>query len=136
MKTFIEKKANIHLIGCGRMGGSILAAWIKRGYPLKNIFVEELNPSEWLRKKSNEGLNLNYHQPKDIKYCILELGMNNYGEISKLSKIAKPHISIITNIGSAHIGNFKNGEPDGKGLFRNFGEEYDYYSFDVEIYTL
>ena len=55
VESFIEKKAKIHLIGCGRMGSSILAAWIKKGYPLKNIFVEEPNPSEWLKEKSDEG---------------------------------------------------------------------------------
>ena len=30
--------------------------------------------------------------------------MNNFGEISFLSKIAKPNISVITNIGTSHIG--------------------------------
>ena len=45
-------------------------------------------------------LKLNNH---DI--CILELGMNHLKEISKLSKICSPDIAIITNIGSAHIGN-------------------------------
>ena len=44
-------------------------------------------------------LNLNKH---DI--LVIELGMNHKNEISKLSKIVKPNISIITNIGSAHIG--------------------------------
>ena len=32
--------------------------------------------------------------------------MNKIGEIKKLVEIAKPQISIITNIGNAHIGNF------------------------------
>ena len=36
---------------------------------------------------------------------ILEMGMNHKGEISFLSKIAKPTIAIITNIGTSHIGN-------------------------------
>ena len=45
--------------------------------------------------------------PKTTQLCILELGMNSPGEIRKLTKIAKPDISIITNIGSAHSGNFK-----------------------------
>ncbi len=44
-------------------------------------------------------LNLDKH---DI--LVIEFGMNHKGEISKLSKLAKPDISIITNIGSAHIG--------------------------------
>lgn len=34
---------------------------------------------------------------------ITEMGMNHYGEISKLTKIAKPDIAIITNIGDNHL---------------------------------
>ncbi len=37
--------------------------------------------------------------------CVLELGMNHFKEIEKLSNIVKPDVGIITNIGSAHIGN-------------------------------
>ena len=45
---------------------------------------------------------------KNHKYGIFELGMSKRGEINSLSKIVKPHIGIITNIGEAHIENFKN----------------------------
>ena len=36
---------------------------------------------------------------------VVELGMSHLGEISTLTKIAKPTIAIITNVGTAHIGN-------------------------------
>lgn len=43
--------------------------------------------------------------PSDTEVLILECGMNHKGEIKRLSKCASPDIAIITNIGSAHIGN-------------------------------
>ena len=43
--------------------------------------------------------------PNDIEAFVLEMGMNHFGEIHLLSKIAKPDICIITNIGTSHIGN-------------------------------
>lgn len=39
----------------------------------------------------------------DDDVLILEMGMNHPGEIAPLCLIAKPHIGIITNIGTAHI---------------------------------
>ena len=41
-------------------------------------------------------------------YGVFEVGMSKTGEIEKLSRIIQPHIGIITNIGEAHIENFKN----------------------------
>jgi UDP-N-acetylmuramoyl-tripeptide--D-alanyl-D-alanine ligase len=35
---------------------------------------------------------------------IFEAGMNRQGEIGELARVLKPHIALITNIGSAHIG--------------------------------
>ena len=34
--------------------------------------------------------------------------MSKAGEIKKLTNLVKPHIGVITNIGEAHIENFKN----------------------------
>ena len=42
---------------------------------------------------------------KDHNALVVEMGMNNLGEIDLLSRIAKPTIAVITNIGTAHIGN-------------------------------
>ena len=43
--------------------------------------------------------------PKDTEILVLEFGMNHLGEISVLSRATNPDIAIITNIGTAHIGN-------------------------------
>ena len=51
------------------------------------------------------GVSLNLLNIKDEEILIFEVGMNHLGEIEELSKILKPDIGIITNIGTAHIGN-------------------------------
>jgi UDP-N-acetylmuramoyl-tripeptide--D-alanyl-D-alanine ligase len=44
--------------------------------------------------------------PKNCDYAVLELGMNHSGELIALSKMAAPHVAIITTIASAHLENF------------------------------
>ena len=41
------------------------------------------------------------------KFGVFEVGMSKKGEIRRLSKLIKPFIGVITNIGEAHIENFK-----------------------------
>ncbi|MFA1818661.1 UDP-N-acetylmuramoyl-tripeptide--D-alanyl-D-alanine ligase [Virgibacillus oceani] len=40
---------------------------------------------------------------RDTEVLVLEMGMNQFGEIDKLSRLAKPDYAIITNIGESHI---------------------------------
>lgn len=51
------------------------------------------------------GLPLSILNHKSEETLVLEAGMSSFGEISDLTKIAMPTIAIITNIGTAHIGN-------------------------------
>ena len=44
---------------------------------------------------------------KNIDIIVMELGTNHLGEISYLSKMCEPNISIITNIGTSHLEYFK-----------------------------
>jgi UDP-N-acetylmuramoyl-tripeptide--D-alanyl-D-alanine ligase len=42
-------------------------------------------------------------------YGIFEMGMNHAGEITPLSQMVQPDISIITTVAPVHVGNFENG---------------------------
>lgn len=59
---------------------------------------------------------------EDTEVAVLEMGMNHFGEISALSKIAKPDIAIITNIGVSHIENLGSRE----GILRAKYEIFEY----------
>ena len=100
---------------------------------------------------NNIGLPFTMFNLKDQEAAVIEMGMNHFGEISKLTKIAKPTISVITNIGTSHIGNLGSRENilkakleilegmDKKILVVNNDNDllHKYYleSTDVEIHT-
>ena len=54
---------------------------------------------------NNIGLPFTILRLKDHEAMVIEMGMNHFGEISLLTNIAHPTISVITNIGTSHIGN-------------------------------
>lgn len=45
-----------------------------------------------------------FEMPDDTEVLVLEMGMRGLGEIELLSKYSEPDISIIANVGTAHIG--------------------------------
>ncbi len=60
-------------------------------------------------KNNHIGLPITLFQlDKSFDVAVLELGMNHLGEIDYLSKILKPNVGIITNVGEAHLEFVKN----------------------------
>jgi UDP-N-acetylmuramoyl-tripeptide--D-alanyl-D-alanine ligase len=41
--------------------------------------------------------------PKGADYAVLEMGMNHPGEIAPLSRLARPHVAVITTIAPVHL---------------------------------
>ncbi len=71
--------------------------------------------------------------PRDAEFGILEMGMNNAGEIAALTRLVRPNVALITAIAPAHIENlgseeaiadakaeiFEGLEPDGIAIIPN-----------------
>lgn len=66
------------------------------------------------RTHATEG-NLNNHwglpltlarMPRDVRFAVLEIGMNHAGELTPLSELARPHVAVITTIEAVHSAHF------------------------------
>lgn len=73
---------------------------------IANVVSQKYKTLKTQGNNNNEiGLPFTMFNLDDHEAAVIEMGMNHLGEISKLTKIAKPKISVITNIGTSHIGN-------------------------------
>ncbi|MEK4701426.1 UDP-N-acetylmuramoyl-tripeptide--D-alanyl-D-alanine ligase [Solibacillus sp. FSL R7-0668] len=54
---------------------------------------------------------------EDTEISVLEMGMSGFGEIEFLTKLARPHYAIITNIGEAHMQDLGSREGIAKAKF-------------------
>lgn len=60
--------------------------------------------------------------PADVDFAVIEIGMNHADEIRPLTRLARPHIAVITNVLPVHVGNFPDGE---QGVARAKAEIFD-----------
>ena len=73
---------------------------------LSNILEKKYKVLKTLGNENSQiGLPLTILRLKDEQVMILEMGMSKKNEMHKLSLIAKPNISVITNVLDSHIGN-------------------------------
>lgn len=72
-----------------------------------SVLKEKMNAHKTIGNQNNHiGLPLTILDLKpENEVLVLEMGMNHLKEISYLTNIAKPNVAIITNVGTAHIGN-------------------------------
>lgn len=57
---------------------------------------------------STIGMPLSLLGMREADYFVSELGINHPGEMAPMSMALRPHISVLTNVGTAHLGNFRN----------------------------
>ena len=61
--------------------------------------------------------------------AVVEMGISEFGEMHRLSKMAKPDICVITNIGQSHLDNLKSRD----GILKAKSEIFDFMAEDGEI---
>jgi pyrroline-5-carboxylate reductase len=66
----INKKGLV-LVGCGRMGSALLAAWLDAGLQIGSVYVIDPLPSETLLDMAAAGLNLNSELPANPAIVVL-----------------------------------------------------------------
>lgn len=59
---------------------------------------------------------------QEDEIAVLEMGISEFGEMSRLAKIARPDVGVITNIGCCHLENLKTRD----GIFKAKTEMFDY----------
>lgn len=73
----------------------------------------------------------------DVEFAVLEMGIDHFGEMDMLSKIANPNLGIITNIGEAHLDDLGTKENIGRAkmeFLKNMKKDPKYFYFkDDEI---
>ena len=45
--------------------------------------------------------------PSDTRFAVIEIGMSNPGEIAPLSRMARPHVAMVTTVAAAHLEAFE-----------------------------
>ena len=101
LATYKRKQYNIPVIAITGSVGKTSTKDI-----VANVMSQKYNVLKTQGNYNNHiGVPLTLLRLKDHTAVVIEMGMNHFGEISVLTKIAKPTTCIITNVGTAHIGN-------------------------------
>ncbi|MBQ2938721.1 MAG: UDP-N-acetylmuramoyl-tripeptide--D-alanyl-D-alanine ligase [Clostridia bacterium] len=73
---------------------------------IANVVSQKYKTLKTEGNNNNEiGLPFTLFRLDDHEAAVIEMGMNHFDEISRLTRVAEPTVSVITNIGTSHIGN-------------------------------
>lgn len=104
MQQIAEYKRNLYNIPVIAITGSVGKTSTKD--MVASVVSKQFNTLKTEGNYNNHiGVPLTIFRLKNEEAMVVEMGMNHLGEISTLTKIAKPTVAVITNVGTAHIGN-------------------------------
>ena len=66
---------------------------------------------------------------EEHEVAVVEMGISDFGEMHRLSKMARPDVCVITNIGQSHLRDLKSRD----GILKAKSEIFDYMAEDGEI---
>lgn len=98
---------------------------------IASVLSQKYNVLKTLGNFNNElGLPLTvFRLREEHQVAVLEMGINHFGEMHRLAKVARPDICVITNIGQCHLEYLK----DRDGILRAKSEIFDFLKEDGRI---
>lgn len=121
MAEFYRQQLDIRVVG---ITGSVGKTSTKE--VIASVLAEKYKVLKTLGNFNNElGLPLTvFRLREEHQVAVLEMGISDFGEMHRLSKIARPDVCVMTNIGQCHLENLK----DRDGILRAKSEIFDYLS--------
>lgn len=118
---FYRQQLDIRVIGITGSVGKTSTKEI-----IASVLAEKYNVLKTQKNFNNElGLPLTiFRLREEHEVAVLEMGINHFGEMHRLSKVARPDYCVITNIGQCHLEFL--GDRD--GVLRAKSEIFDYLS--------
>ena len=119
MAEFYRKQLDIQVVG---ITGSVGKTSTKE--VIASVLSEKYRVLKTLGNFNNElGLPLTvFRLREEHQIAVLEMGISYFGEMHRLSKIARPDVCVITNIGQCHLEYLK----DRDGVLRAKSEIFDF----------
>lgn len=117
--AFYRQQLDIKVVGItGSVGKTSTKEFIA------SVLAEHYSVHKTAGNYNNEvGLPLTIFQIQDShEIAVLEMGINTFGEMHRLSEVAKPDICVMTNIGQCHLENLI----DRDGVLRAKSEIFDF----------
>lgn len=126
MAEFYRQQLAVRVVG---ITGSVGKTSTKE--VIASVLSEKYHVLKTLGNFNNElGLPLTvFRIREEHQVAVLEMGISDFGEMHRLSKIARPDVCVMTNIGQCHLEFLK----DRDGILRAKSEIFDYLAEDGTV---